>query len=57
MFGNKPFMRFAKKFGASSSDLWEMCNRPPEADLGSQVFKFRLAREGEAAVVREQSSQ
>lgn len=47
VFGNKPFMRFAKKFGASEADLWEMCNRTPEADLGSQVFKFRLAREGE----------
>jgi hypothetical protein len=47
VFGNKPFMRFAKRFGVSSADLWEMCNRPPEADLGGQVFKFRLAREGE----------
>jgi hypothetical protein len=47
VFGNKPFMRFARKFGASGADLWEMCNREPEADLGSRVFKFRLAREGE----------
>jgi hypothetical protein len=47
VFGNKPFMRFAKKFGASEADLWEMCNREPEADLGGQVFKFRLARQGE----------
>jgi hypothetical protein len=47
VFGNKPFMRFARKFGASCADLWEMCHRPPEADLGSHVFKFRLAREGE----------
>jgi hypothetical protein len=47
VFGNKPFMRFARKFGASCADLWEMCHRAPEADLGSYVFKFRLAREGE----------
>lgn len=47
VFGNKPFMRFAKRFGASGADLWEMCNHAPEADLGGQVFKFRLAREGE----------
>lgn len=47
VFGNKPFMRFAKSFGATEAELWEMCNRAPEADLGGGVYKFRLAREGE----------
>ena len=40
-------MRLAKSFGASEAELWEMCNRAPEADLGGGVYKFRLAREGE----------
>ena len=47
IFGNKPFMRFAESFGVSGTDLWEMCNRAPEADLGGGVYKFRLAREGQ----------
>jgi hypothetical protein len=47
VFGNKPFMRFARKFGVSDQDLWDAAQRDPDADLGGGVFKFRLAREGE----------
>ena len=47
VFGNKPFMRFARKFGVSDQDLWDAAQREPDADLGGSVFKFRLAREGE----------
>ena len=47
VFGNKPFLRFARKFGASDRDLWEAFQEEPDADLGGQVFKFRLARAGE----------
>jgi hypothetical protein len=47
VFGNKPFMRFARKFGVSDQDLWDAAQRDPDANLGGGVFKFRLAREGE----------
>ena len=47
VFGNKPFMRFAGKFGVSDQDLWDALQEEPDADLGGGVFKFRLAREGE----------
>ena len=47
IFGNKPFMRFARRFGASDTDLWGMAREEPDATLGGGVFKFRLAREGE----------
>lgn len=47
VFGNKAFMRFARKFGASDQDLWDAMQEEPDADLGGGVFKFRLAREGE----------
>jgi hypothetical protein len=47
VFGNKPFMRFARKFGVSGQDLWDAAQREPDANLGGGVFKFRLAREGE----------
>ena len=47
VFGNKPFMRFARKFGVSDQDLWDAAQRDPDVDLGGGVFKFRLAREGE----------
>ena len=47
IFANKPFMRFARKFGASDEILCEAHNRGPDADLGGGVYKFRLAREGE----------
>jgi hypothetical protein len=47
VFGNKPFMRFARKFGATEKALWEAHHEGPDADLGGGVFKFRLAREGE----------
>ena len=47
VFGNKPFMRFAKDFGASNDDLIAMLKELPDADLGGGVFKFRIARDGE----------
>lgn len=47
VFGTKPFMRFARKFNASNKDLWEGAQEEPDADLGGNVFKFRLGREGE----------
>jgi hypothetical protein len=47
VFCNKPFMRFARKFGASQKELLEMCDSIPDADLGGGVYKFRLARMGE----------
>jgi hypothetical protein len=47
VFGTKPFMRFARKFDASDKDLWEGAQEEPDADLGGNVFKFRLGREGE----------
>ncbi|HEX5235420.1 MAG TPA: type II toxin-antitoxin system RelE/ParE family toxin [Silvibacterium sp.] len=47
VFGSKPFMRFARKFGVSDQDLRDAAQREPDADLGGGVFKFRLAREGE----------
>ena len=50
VFGNKPFMRFARKFGVSDQDLWDAAHEEPDADLGGGVFKFRLAREGGARV-------
>jgi hypothetical protein len=47
VFGNKSFMRFARKFGASDRELWDTAQGEPDADLGGGVYKFRLAREGE----------
>jgi hypothetical protein len=44
IFGNKPFMRFARRFGASGQELWDAVRAEPDADLGGDVFKFRLAR-------------
>lgn len=49
VFGNKPFMRFARKFGATDKDLWEVLQEEPDADLGGGVYKFRLARESEGS--------
>jgi hypothetical protein len=49
VFGNKPFMRFARKFGFSDQDLWDAAQEEPDADLGGGVFKFRMAREGEGS--------
>ena len=49
VFGNKPFMRWAGKFGASDKALWEAAEKEPDANLGGGVFKFRLAREGEGS--------
>jgi hypothetical protein len=46
IFGNKPFMRFARKFGASDRELWGAAEGEPDANLGGGVFKFRLARGG-----------
>ncbi len=47
IFGTKPLMRFARKFKASDKSLWESAQGEPDADLGGNVFKFRLGREGE----------
>lgn len=49
VFGNKPFMRFVRKFGATDRELWDATKGEPDADLGGGVFKFRLAREGEGS--------
>jgi hypothetical protein len=49
MFGSKPFMRFARKFGATDEELWRRALEEPDADLGGGVYKFRLAREGEGS--------
>ena len=49
VFGNKPFMRFARKFGAADRELWDTAEGEPDADLGGGVFKFRLARGGEGS--------
>lgn len=49
VFGNKPFMRFARKFGISGQELWSASRGGPDADLGGGVFKFRLAREGQGS--------
>jgi hypothetical protein len=47
VFASKPFMRFARRFGVSDSELWQAVNGEFDADLGGGVFKFRLARHGE----------
>ncbi len=47
VFASKNFMRFARRFGVSQQDLWEAVQERPDADLGGNVFKFRLARRGE----------
>lgn len=49
VFGNKPFMRFARKFGVSGRELWSAAQGEPDANLGGGVFKFRLAREGQGS--------
>lgn len=49
VFATKPFMRFARRFGIGESELWQAVQRGYDADLGSGVFKFRLARRGEGA--------
>lgn len=49
VFGNKSFMRFARRFGASDKELWDTAQGEPDADLGGGVYKFRLAREGEGS--------
>src|ERR1700719_1260304 len=49
VFGNKPFMRFARKFGIGDEELWNRSQAKPDVDLGGGVFKFRLAREGEGS--------
>jgi hypothetical protein len=49
IFGSKPFMRFARKFGATDKELWRRALEEPDADLGGGVYKFRLAREGEGS--------
>jgi hypothetical protein len=47
VFATKPFMRFARRFDISESELWQAVNGDYDADLGGGVFKFRLARHGE----------
>ncbi len=47
VFASKPFMRFARRFGITNADLWQVVNGEYDADLGGGVFKFRLARRGE----------
>jgi hypothetical protein len=47
LFASKPFMRFARRFGISDAELWQTVQEDYDADLGSGVFKFRLARQGE----------
>jgi hypothetical protein len=47
VFASKPFMRFARSFGIDDGALRETVNGPYDADLGSGLFKYRLAREGE----------
>jgi len=42
-------MRFARRFGIGDEDLWRCVNGAFDADLGSGVFKYRLARAGEGA--------
>jgi len=49
VFGNKSFMRFARKFGAFDRELWDTAQGEPDADLGGGVYKFRLARGGEGS--------
>ena len=49
VFASKNFMRFARRFGASQQDLWDALQAKPDADLGGNVFKFRLARRGEGS--------
>lgn len=46
-FASKPFMRFARRFGITDAELWQVVNGEFDADLGGGVFKFRLARRGE----------
>jgi hypothetical protein len=46
MFASKPFMRFAHRFGIDYEMLWKTVTGPCDADLGSGLFKFRLARQG-----------
>lgn len=47
VFATKNFMRFAKKFKVSANLLLAALQEPPDADLGGDVFKYRLARSGE----------
>lgn len=47
VFASKPFLRFARRFGITDAELWQVVNEDYDADLGGGVFKFRLARQGE----------
>jgi hypothetical protein len=49
VFASKNFMRFARRFRASQQDLWDAMQEKPDADLGGNIFKFRLARRGEGS--------
>jgi len=51
VFKNTWFTRFAKKEGITDTELHEAVNRleagQPDADLGGNVYKVRVARSGE----------
>lgn len=47
VFATKPFMRFARRFGVTDSELSRAVKGAFDADLGGGVFKFRLAKPGE----------
>ena len=49
VFATKPFLRFVRRFGIDDRELWHSVNGSYDADLGSGVYKFRLARRGEGA--------
>lgn len=47
VLASRPFMRFARKFGIGEQELVDAMHSAPDANLGGNVFKFRLARHGE----------
>jgi hypothetical protein len=49
VFASKPFMRFARRIGIDDESLWMAVTGPCDADLGSGLFKYRLARQGEGS--------
>jgi hypothetical protein len=40
-------MRFARRFGIDDESLWKTVHGSCDADLGSGLFKYRFARQGE----------
>jgi hypothetical protein len=51
IFKNTWFTRFAEKEGITNGELWELVNQlemgQAEANLGGDVYKVRVARQGE----------